>query len=75
MLSGSPKLCQECVRISNAEKRAKQRKMLENRTAQEVFHDQIKTLIKGYGKVSPTLLMMKFKISHEQAVRELQSLM
>lgn len=69
MRTSSPILCQECYRINHADSRAIKRQITPKSS-----EDKMEALIKGYGTVSPSLLMMKFKITYDEAVSKMNQL-
>jgi hypothetical protein len=69
MRTSAPVLCQECYRINHADARAQKRQV-----EPKSHKDKMDDLIRGYGCVSPSLLMMKFKITYDEAVSKINQL-
>lgn len=60
-----PILCQECYRLNMARGRAEKRSLLQNIPPKK--EDVLENLTNIHGKLSPSLLMSKLKISYELA--------
>lgn len=70
--TNGPVICQECLRINRAEERAIKRKKEADKTPLEKLVGKARCFKMVYGKISPSLLMSKFKLTKEDASRLIQ---